>query len=57
MTRINLYSAPGTHQTWSEARKAARADRVSLSAFTAAALREFLTNRTRRLARQSEAAK
>lgn len=57
MTRINLYSAPGTHGTWRDTRKAAKADGVSLSSFVATALDHYLTCLARRAARQSEDAK
>lgn len=55
--RINLSIAAGNRATWSEAQEAAIADRVSLSSLTADALRAYLANRARRLARQTEAAK
>jgi hypothetical protein len=49
--RINLSIAAGNRGVWVEARKAAHADRTSVSDLAACALREYLERRAKRLAK------
>lgn len=50
MSRINIYISTRARTTWKEAQDAATAERVSLSALTAQALREFLDQRAKKAA-------
>lgn len=51
--RKQLYVSVGSREVWREAQEAAKADQVSLSDFTALALRDYLKKRRQLAARKA----
>jgi hypothetical protein len=51
--RKQLYVSVGSREVWQEAQEAADADHVSLSDFTALALRDYLSRRRKRAIRRA----